>query len=55
MAPTNDAINITNELHDPNAWKSHLCKKKRKDLTESIGVVPDEYPPKVKLELFSQL
>ena len=28
--------------------------KKKKDLTESIGVVPAEYPPKVKLELFSQ-
>ena len=28
---------------------------KRKDLTESTGVVPVEYPLKIKLELFSQL
>ena len=30
-------------------------QQKGKDLTESTGVVPTEYPPKVKLELFSQL
>ena len=28
---------------------------KKEDLTESTGVMPAEYPPKVKLELFSQL
>ena len=50
-----DAIKITNELHDPITRKSHLHNKKKKDLTESIDVVPAEYPPKVKLELFSQL
>ena len=50
-----DAVNITSELHDLNAQKSLLRNKKEKDLTESIGVVPTEYPPKVKLELFSQL
>ena len=56
MAPTNDAVNITSELHDPNAQKNHLRKKKeRKGLTESTSVVPAEYPSKVKLELFSQL
>ena len=56
MALTDDAVNITSELHDPNAQISHLCKKKeRKDLTESTGVMPAKYPPKVKLELFSQL
>ena len=27
----------------------------KKDLAESISVVPAKYPPKVKLELFSQL
>ena len=54
MAPTDDAKNITSELHDPNARKSHL-RNKKKDLTESIGVMPAEYPPKIKLELFSQL
>ena len=32
-----------------------ICATKRKDLTESIGVMPAEYPPKIKLELFSQL
>ena len=30
-------------------------KKEREDLTESAGVVPAKYPPKVKLDLFSQL
>ena len=30
-------------------------RKERKDLTESTGVVPAKYPPKVKLDLFSQL
>ena len=52
---SDDAVNITNELHDPNARKNHLRNKKRKDLIESTGVVPVEYSPKVKLELFSQL
>ena len=28
---------------------------KRKDLTENTGVMSAEYPPKIKLELFSQL
>ena len=51
-----DAVKITSELHDPIARKSHLHnKKKKKDLTESIGVVLAEYTPKVKSELFSQL
>ena len=50
-----DAVNITSELHDPNAQKSLLRNKKEKYLTESTDVVPAEYPPKVKLELFSQL
>ena len=56
FTPTDDAVNITSELHDPNARMSHLRKKKeRKDLIESTGVVSAKYPPKVKLELFSQL
>ena len=54
-ALTDKAVNLTSELHDPNARVSHLCKKEEKDLAESTGVVPAEYPPKVKLELFSQL
>ena len=52
---SDDAVKITSELYDPNAKKSHLCNKKREYLTESTGVAPTEYPPKVKLELFSQL
>ena len=56
MVPTDDDVNITSELHDPNTRMSHLRKKKeRKDLTESTGVVPTKYPSKIKLELFSQL
>ena len=51
-----EAANLTSELHDPNAQVNYLRKKKKeKDLAESTGVVPAEYPPKVKLELFSQL
>ena len=51
-----DAINLTNESHDPDAQMNHLHKRKQeKDLTESTSVVPTKYPPKVKLELFSQL
>jgi len=42
---------VTRSLHACN----DICKEKREDLTESNGVVPAEYPPKVKLELFSQL
>ena len=50
-----DAVNITSELHDPSARKSHLRNKKKKDLKKSTGVVSAEYPSKVKLKLFSQL
>ena len=35
--------------------KQYLHNKKREDLTESTGVVPAKYPPKVKLELFTTL
>ena len=28
--PTDDVVNITSELHDPNARKSHLHNKKRR-------------------------
>ena len=56
MAPTDDAVNLTNEKHDPNAQMNHLHKRrKQKDLAEGTGVVPAKYPPKVKLEIFSQL
>ena len=50
-----EAVNLTSELHDPNARVNHLCKKEeRKDLAESTSVVLAKYPPKVKLEIFSQ-
>ena len=54
--PTDDAVNLTSEKHDPNAQMSQLHKRrKQKDLAEGTGVVPAKYPPKVKLEIFSQL
>ena len=43
-----------NHLHKEKERKD-LKEKERKDLKESTGVVPVKYPPKVKLELFSQL
>ena len=55
-APTDDAVNLTSELHNPNAQVNHLHKRrKQKDLAEGTGVVPAKYLPKVKLEIFSQL
>ena len=55
MAPTDDVINLTNKSHDSNRSNESPAQKERKHLTESTGVVPAKYPPKVKLELFSQL
>ena len=53
---TDDTVNLTSEKHDPNAQINHLQKEKnKKDLAEGTGVVPAKYPPKVKLEIFSQL
>ena len=53
---TDDTVNLTSEKHDPNAQMNHLQKKKnKKDLAEGTGVIPAKYPPKVKLEIFSQL
>ena len=50
-----DAVNLTSEKHDPNAQTKHLHKRrKQKDLAKGTGVVPAKYPPKVKLEVFSQ-
>ena len=55
-ALTDDAVNLTSEKHDPNAQMNHLQKEEnKKDLVEGTGVVPAKYPPKVKLEIFSQL
>ena len=54
--PTDDAVNLTSEKHDPNAQMNHLHKRrKQKDLAGGTGVVSAKYPPKVKLEIFSQL
>ena len=56
MAPIDNAVNLTSELHNPNVQVNHLHKRrKQKDLAEGTGVVPAKYPPKVKLEIFSQL
>ena len=56
MAPTDNAVNVTNEEHDPNAQMNHLQKEENKnDLVEGTNVVSAKYPPKVKLEIFSQL
>ena len=55
-APTDDAVNLTSEKHDPNAQMNHLQKEEnRKDLAEGTGVVLAKCPPKVKLEVFLQL
>ena len=40
----------TNKSHSTHALKVDLHNKIIKDLTESIGVVPAKYPPKVKLD-----
>ena len=50
-----DAWKITSEVHDKHAIQRHLRNTKRKDLTESSGVVSAKYPPKVKLELLATL
>ena len=54
-APTDDAVKITNEPHSPRALEARPAQQKREYLTESTGVVPAKYPPKVKLKIFSQL
>ena len=52
-APTNDAER--SPIHSTRTLKVDLHNKIIEDLTESTGVVSAKYPPKVKLELFSQL
>ena len=55
-APTDDAVNLTSEKHDPYAQISHLHKRRKQEyLAEGTGVELAKYPPKVKLEIFSQL
>ena len=50
-----DAEMITNRSRNTRTLKVDLHNKIIEYLTESTGVVPAKYPPKVKLELFSQL
>ena len=55
MIRADDVVNLISEKHDPNVQMNHLHKRrKQKDLTKGTGVVPVKYPPKVKLEIFSQ-
>ena len=56
MSLDDDAVNLISEKHDSYAQISHLHKRrKQKDLVEGTGVVPAKHPPKIKLEIFSQL
>ena len=52
---SDDAEKITNKSHSTRVLEVAPAQQKRGDPTESTGVVPAKYPPKVKLELFSQL
>ena len=45
-----DAKKTTSEPHDPHTLETVTYTTKRDNLTESTGVVPAKYPPKVKLE-----
>ena len=55
MAPTDEVINITSEPYNTYTLETAPAQINKEDLAESTGVVPAEYPLKVKLELFSQL
>ena len=50
-----DAEKITNRSRGTRTLKVDLHNKIIEGLTESTGVVPAKCPPKVKLEIFSQL
>ena len=53
---SDEAVNLISEKHDPYAQISHLHKgRKQKYPAEGTSVEPAKYPPKVKLEIFSQL
>ena len=54
-APTDDARKSIVSYTANTRSQRHLHNTKREDLTESIGVVPAKYPPKVKLEFFTIL
>ena len=52
---SDEAVNLTSEKYDPCAQINHLHKRrKQKYLAEGTGVESAKYPPKVKLEIFSQ-
>ena len=54
-AQIDDTEKITSKPHSPRTLETAPVQQKREDLTESTGVVPAKYLPKVKSELFSQL
>ena len=54
-APTDDARKSTVSYTVNTCSHGHLHNTKRKDLTENTGVLPAEYPPKVKLDLLTTL
>ena len=51
MMPKKSPVSHTILTHS----KKGTCTIKREDLTESTGVVPAKYPPKIKLELLTTL
>ena len=48
-----EAINLTNEKHDPCARTVTYKRRKQEHLAEGAGVEPAKYPLKVKLEIYS--
>ena len=53
MAPTDEAVNLTSEKHDPCARTVTYKRRKQEHLAEGAGVELAKYPPKVKLEIYS--
>ena len=52
-APTDEAVNLTSEKHDPCARTVTYKRRKQEHLAEGAGVEPAKYPPKVKLKIYS--
>ena len=52
---TDDTEKITSKPYIPRTIEIAPAQQREEDLTESTGVVLAKYPPKVKLEPFSQL
>ena len=50
-----EAVYLTSEKHDPYDQISLHKRRKQKNLAEDTDVVLAKHPPKVKLEIFSQL